>query len=376
MNRNPVIGVVGLGTMGLGIAQVFAQAGFSVLATDATPETRDSARARLAAALDGRIAHGRLTREAAAALLDRLEIVARPEAMAPAGLVIEAIIEALAPKQALFAALESVLAPDAVLATNTSSLSVAAIAAPLAWPARVLGLHFFNPAPAMKLVELVTLPATSPDAATLARDVTEAAGKTVIAAPDCPGFIVNRCARPFYGEALALLEEGRSASDIDAAMLAAGYRLGPFALIDLIGADVNLAATEGLASAMQGNPRYHVFDSLRAQVARGDLGRKTGRGFLHPSAPGAAPADAAAIALRIEATLVNEAASLLADGGTDAEGIDMAMMLGLNFPRGPFAAARAQGFDRIRATLHALEAQAPSRLRGRYLVSEPLKTMQ
>jgi 3-hydroxybutyryl-CoA dehydrogenase len=162
----------------------------------------------------------------------------------------------------------------------------------------------------------------------------------VIACADRPGFIVNRCARPYYGEALALLEEGRSAADIDAAMVAAGYRLGPFALIDLIGADINLAATESLSAAMGGHPRYHVFAALRDQVARGNLGRKTGRGFVHPDAPALPPADAEAIALRIEAALANEAAWLLSEGGVTAEGIDTAMKLGLNFPAGPVRGPR------------------------------------
>jgi 3-hydroxybutyryl-CoA dehydrogenase len=260
-----------------------------------------------------------------------------------------------------------------VLATNTSSLSVAAIAQGLKHPERVVGLHFFNPAPAMKLVELVATPATAPAALALARQATEAAGKTVIACPDTPGFIVNRCARPYYGEALAMVEEGRTPAEIEAAMRTAGYRIGPFGLIDLIGADINLAATEGLNRAMGGHPRYHVFATLRAQVARGALGRKSGEGFLTP--PPASlppPADAEAIALRIEACLVNEAAWLLAQGGVTRDGIDTALKLGLNFPRGPFEMLAAHGRDRIRATLAALEATAPPALKTRYLPAPPL----
>ncbi len=227
---------------------------------------------------------GKLTAAARDALIARVAVVPGPDAMGKAGLVIEAVIERLDVKAALFRALEASVAPEAVLATNTSSLSVASVAAGLAHPARVLGLHFFNPAPAMRLVELIAPPGTDPRASALARQVCEGAGKVVIDAPDRPGFIVNRCARPYYGEALALLAEGRAAGEIDAAMVAAGYRLGPFSLIDLIGADINLAATEGLAAAMGGHPRYHVFAALRAQVARGDLGRKTGKGFVFPDA--------------------------------------------------------------------------------------------
>lgn len=372
MAERPVIGVVGLGTMGLGIAQVFAQAGFSVLATDATDEVRATAASRLAGALEARVAAGKLTGADRDAALGRFQVLGSVKDLAEAGLVIEAIAERLEAKRSLFATLESVVRADAVLATNTSSLSVAAMAQGLAHPGRVLGLHFFNPAPAMRLVELIAPPGCDAASVDLARRTVEATGKTVIPCPDRPGFIVNRCARPFYGEALALLEEGRAATEIDAAMLTAGYRIGPFALIDLIGADINLAATEGLSAAMGGHPRYHVFAALRAQVARGDLGRKTGRGFVYPSDSGAAPADAEAIVLRIEAALANEAAWLLVEGGTTADGINQALMLGLNFPRGPLDSLRRLGPARILNTLAVLEAQAPPHLKGRYLPSPVL----
>ncbi|MFN7598245.1 MAG: 3-hydroxyacyl-CoA dehydrogenase NAD-binding domain-containing protein, partial [Cereibacter sp.] len=302
----------------------------------------------------------------------RVQIVGSVSGLATAGLVIEAIAERPEAKRSLFATLEGIVGPDAVLATNTSSLSVAALARGLAHPGRVLGLHFFNPAPAMRLVELIAPQGCDQASVDLARRSAEAAGKTVIPCADRPGFIVNRCARPFYGEALALLEEGRPAAEIDAAMLSAGYRIGPFALIDLIGADINLAATESLSAAMDGHPRYHVFQALRAQVARGDLGRKTGHGFLFPAEAGAPPADADAIILRIEAVLANEAAWLLAEGGTTAEGINQALMLGLNFPRGPLDGLHRYGPARILDTLAKLEAQAPPHLAGRYVPSPAL----
>ncbi len=359
-----VVAVIGLGTMGLGIAQVYAAAGFSVLATDADPATRDSAGARLAAALAPRVTAGRLSAADAEALRSRLIVVPDLRDLHPAALAVEAIVERAEPKRVLLGALEDVLAPQAVVATNTSALSVAGLARGMRHPGRLLGLHFFNPAPAMKLVELVPHAGTDATALALARRLTEAAGKTVIDAPDRPGFIVNRCARPFYGEALAHMEEGRTPGEIDAAMVAAGYRMGPFALIDLIGADINLAATGGLSAAMGGNPRYHVFDALRAQVAAGALGRKAGRGFVDGPLP-PPPADADTIALRIEATLVNEAHWLMAEGGTTEAGIDTAMTLGLNWPRGPFALCAGHGPVRIRETLAALEARTA--LTGRYL---------
>ncbi len=358
-----IIGVAGLGTMGLGIVQTYAQAGFSVLATDAHGPARDSALARLAAALAPRVAKGAMTDEARDALLARVAVIDNTDQFIPAALIIEAIVERLDAKQALFAALAAA-APEAVLATNTSSIPVHQIAAGLARPERLLGLHFFNPAPVMKLVELIGPAGCDPQALALARQVTEAAGKTVINAPDRPGFIVNRCARPFYGEALALLEEGRSPGEIDAAMQAAGYRLGPFALIDLIGADINLAATEGLSAAMGGHPRYHVFAALRAQVAAGALGAKTGRGFTFKGEAAPVPPDAASIVARIEAALVNEACWLLSEGGVTRDGIDTALKLGLNFPRGPFGMLDHHGAATIRATLAALEAATS--LKGRY----------
>ena len=372
MTGKPVIGVAGLGTMGLGIAQLYAQAGHKVIVTDAQEATRLSARDRLAAALDQRVKAGKLAEAERDATIANLVVAADVPAMNDASLVIEAVVEDLAVKQSLFAALERHVAPDAVLATNTSSLSVAAIMCELRHKERGIGLHFFNPAPVMKLVELAVPPAASPAAVNLARAVTEAAGKTVIACKDTPGFIVNRCARPFYGEALAMLEEGRSASGIDAAMLQAGYKLGPFSLIDLIGADINLAATRGLSAAMGGHPRYHVFTALTEQVASGHLGRKSGQGFLFPATPGAAPGDWESIALRIEAALANEAAFLAAESGLAPQDIDTALKLGLNFPRGPFESAHRHGIGNVRAMLAALEAAAPPHLRARYAISAAL----
>ena len=362
----PMIGVVGLGTMGLGIVQVFLMAGFRVVATDAYAPVLTTAPLRLAQTLDQRIHAGKLTFEARNAALRRLRLVTQIDGFARASLVIEAIAEDLTAKRALLADIEAVVSKDAILATNTSALSVAAVAQGLARPKSVLGLHFFNPAPAMKLVELVGHAQTSAAALRQVRDLAEAAGKTVISAPDRPGFIVNRCARPYYGEALAMLEDGISVGQIDAAMLAHGYKIGPFGLIDLIGADINLAATEGLSAAMGGHPRYHVFDALRAQVASGNLGRKTGRGFIYPAVAAAASANADEIALRIEAVLINEAAALLAEGGTTRDAIDTAMTLGMNFPRGPFAALKLHGARRILGVLAGLAARAPLHLRGRY----------
>lgn len=369
-----VIGVVGLGIMGLGIAQVYAAAGHSVLACDGYAPARDSAKDRMRQGFQKRVAAGKLAESDMTATLARFEVVNDLAGLALCDMVIEAIAERLDAKKALFVDLEGVLQPSAVLATNTSALSVTEMAKGLNRPERLLGLHFFNPAPVMKLVELVTRPDNAPDAVALARSVTEAAGKTVTQCADRPGFIVNRCARPYYGEALALLEEGHSAAEIDAAMLAAGYRLGPFALIDLVGADINLAATQGLHAAMGGHPRYYIFPALAAQVESGNLGAKTGQGFV--TGLTVAPQANDAIVRRIEATLANEAASLLDEGGVSEQDIDLAMKLALNFPRGPFESARAWGMDAILHELTQRAADAPPHLQGRYDISPSLLSLR
>lgn len=361
-----LIGIVGLGAMGLGIAEAFAQAGHDVVATDSFPQALETAMARLAEGLDQKVAAGKRTPLERDAILARITVGPTVDTLKPAVLVIEAIAERLDAKAALFAELDGLVSPDCILATNTSSLPVQAIMNGLAGERRCLGLHFFNPAPVMKLVELVVPEAASRSVVERARTLVESIGKTVIACLDTPGFIVNRCARPFYGEALALLEEGRSAADVDASLVAAGYRLGPLSLIDLVGADINLAATESLFDAMGQHPRYHVFAPLRTAVSEGRLGRKSGQGFLYPERPGAAPADAADIVLRIEALLANEAATLVADCGIAAADIDTALKLGLNFPRGPFESARAWGAERILGVLARLEAIAPASLKPRY----------
>lgn len=368
------IGIIGLGAMGLGIAQIYAQAGHDVIATDASAAARNSAHNRLEQQLAPRVAKGAMTHAAMEATLGRLAVVDTLESLAPADLVIEAVLERLDVKQAVFSTLGPLLAPHAVMASNTSSLSISAISQGLMRPEQVLGLHFFNPAPVMKLVELIPHQGTDSQALALARRLTESAGKTVIQCADRPGFIVNRCARPFYGEALALLEQGRSAAEIDAAMQADGYRIGPFGLIDLIGADINLAATESLYAAMDGSPRYHVFGSLKAQVESGTLGRKSGRGFVFPDATISPPADADLIVRRIECALLNEAAWLLSEGGVTADGIDTALQLGLNFPRGPFAALMRYGREGALETLASLERAAPAHLKGRYLPAPSLIT--
>jgi 3-hydroxybutyryl-CoA dehydrogenase len=287
------IGVVGAGTMGAGIAQVAAAAGRRVLIADAVPGAAERAVAGIRDRVKAQVAKGRLSLDP-----DTLDLTAVDSADYFAGceVVIEAIIEDLAAKRALFAELETVVAADTILASNTSSLSPTALAAGLEHPERLVGLHFFNPVPAMKLVEVISGLATAPDVAAAAADLAAAWGKTVVRSTATPGFIVNRIARPFYAEAWRLYEEhATAAQNIDAVLTGAGgFRMGPFALMDLIGHDVNEAVTRSVWAAFGYDPRFAPALAQRALVEAGWLGRKSGRG-MYPAdgAPAPTPAPAA-----------------------------------------------------------------------------------
>ncbi|MBA4136779.1 MAG: 3-hydroxyacyl-CoA dehydrogenase [Opitutus sp.] len=266
--------------MGAGIAQVAAAAGHRVLLVDTQPGVAANAKARLAEVLAKLVEKNRLAAAERDALLARIEPGESIAALASASVVIEAIVENLPAKQALFRELEAVVAPGTVLATNTSSLSVSEIAGALARPERFAGMHFFNPAPLMPLVEVVAGGRTSPAVVGTLTELAHAWGKTPVQAKDSPGFIVNRGARPFYGEALRFAEEtGVDAVTIDALLRAAGFRMGPLELIDLIGAEINLAATRSVFAATGNDARYRPSRLVEENVAAGRLGRKSGRGF-------------------------------------------------------------------------------------------------
>jgi 3-hydroxybutyryl-CoA dehydrogenase len=281
--------VVGAGLMGAGIAQVAAQAGHAVTLFDNRLGAAAAAKAKLAQTLDGLAAKGKLTAEAAQATLARITPV---DALAPADLVIEAIVENLDVKRALFAELEALLADEAVIATNTSSISVTALARGMQRPERLVGMHFFNPVPLMKLVEVVWGLGTDAAVAQAVFDLAARWGKVPVHARSTPGFIVNRIARPYYAEALMLLQERAAAPEvIDACLRAAGFRMGPCELMDLIGHDTNFAVTQSVFAANFFDRRFTPSLVQQELVDAGFLGRKTGRGFYrYPEGAPALPA--------------------------------------------------------------------------------------
>ncbi len=276
------VAVVGTGTMGQGIAQVAAAAGHPVLLHDAAPGRAAEAVAAVGARLDRLAEKGRLTPAARDAARAGLRAVDTPADLAGAALVVEAVAEVLEVKRALFAALEDVVADDCLLATNTSSLSVTAVAGALRHPGRLVGLHFFNPAPLMPLVEVVSGHATEPAVAAAAHATATAWGKTPVRCADTPGFVVNRIARPYYAEAFRLLEErAADPATIDAVLReAGGFRMGPFELTDLIGQDVNEAVTRSVWEAFFHDPKFTPSLAQRRLVESGRLGRKSGHGWF------------------------------------------------------------------------------------------------
>jgi 3-hydroxybutyryl-CoA dehydrogenase len=273
-------GVVGLGTMGAGITQVLLEGGCEVVGRDVDDAALERARARIEAGLARRVEKGLRSDEERSAALARLTLTQDLTALAGSQLVIEAIAEDIAAKRQLFAALDGICGATAVLATNTSAISVTAIAAGSAHPERCLGLHFFNPAPLMPLVEVVRAERTGDEPYAAAGALMEACGKQAVRCGDTPGFVVNRLLIPLLNDAVRTLDEtGVSAADIDAAMTAgAGWPMGPFRLIDLVGIDVHVHAAEALHAALP-EPRMAPPPRLRQMLDAGLLGRKTGRGF-------------------------------------------------------------------------------------------------
>lgn len=281
LSQEKIVAVIGAGTMGAGMAQVAAKAGHPVLLFDVAEGAAERGIAQMAKGLDKLVNRGRMTADEQQNLLARIIPVNKLEALAAADLVIEAIVEKLEIKQSLFSELEALCGQHTILASNTSSLSITAIGAALERPERLVGMHFFNPAPIMKLVEVIRGLATDAEVAETVFDTAQSWGKKAVHARSTPGFIVNRVARPFYAEALRVLEEGgANAPTIDALIKGAGgFRMGPFELMDLIGHDVNYAVTCSVHAAYYGDQRFTPSLTQKELVDAGFLGRKSGRGF-------------------------------------------------------------------------------------------------
>ncbi|MGH7695620.1 MAG: 3-hydroxyacyl-CoA dehydrogenase NAD-binding domain-containing protein [Gemmatimonadaceae bacterium] len=376
---------MGAGAMGAGIAQIAALRGHTVVLGDAQSSACDVARDRIVKALARDVEKKRLQQADADAALERLLLThvdsARGyDAFGACDFVIEAIVESLDAKRGAFRQLESAVSDDCILASNTSSLSIAAIAAACERPQRAIGVHFFNPATVMPLAEIV--PGVRTDAAVVAtaRGIVDGWGKTTVLALDTPGFIVNRVARPYYGEALRILDEGLATiSDIDWAMTTlGGFRMGPFELMDFIGHDVNYVVTESVWTALYYDPRFKPSLTQRRLVEAGLLGKKSGRGFYDYADGAARPAATedralgARVVNRILAMLVNEAIDAVYHRITTVADIEVAMTKGMNYPKGLLAWGEEIGLDKVLAEIDRLHDEYHE---DRYRASALLRRM-
>ena len=347
------VGIIGGGTMGSGIAQVAATAGCKVKLFDTSQEALDKAKAGLEKILLRLIEKGRMASEEKNRIQANIRYVDSLKELADSDLTIEAIIENIDIKKKVFSELESYVSYTCIIASNTSSLSIASIAASLKKPERCVGIHFFNPAPLMKLVEVIPAIQTSSETLEKAIDTIASWKKTVAVAKDTPGFIVNRVARPFYGEALRIYEEGiADFATIDYSLKTiGGFRMGPFELMDFIGNDVNYTVTETVFTAFYFDSRYKPAFTQKRFAEAGYLGRKSGKGYYDYTEGATKPTPiknevlARGIFDRVLVMLINEAADALFFNIASAEDIDNAMTKGVNYPKGLLAWADEKGIN-------------------------------
>jgi len=351
--------------MGSGIAQVAATSGCAVKLFDTNQKALDKSKVELEKILSRLIEKGRMDAIGKSRIQNNIKYVNGLKALSDSNLIIEAIIENLDIKKKVFSELESHVSADCIIASNTSSLSIASIAASLQKPERCIGIHFFNPAPLMKLVEIIPAIQTSKEVLEKSIQTISDWIKVVAIAKDTPGFIVNRVARPFYGESLRIYEEGiADFATIDYSLKTlGGFRMGPFELMDFIGNDINFTVTETVFSAFYFDPRYKPSFTQQRYFEAGYLGRKTGKGFydydtdgkmIRSSLPEPVEGQAQQIFNRVLVMLINEAADALFLNIATAEDIDNAMMKGVNYPKGLLAWADEKGIDWCEKKIDAL----------------------
>jgi 3-hydroxybutyryl-CoA dehydrogenase len=357
------IGIVGAGSMGSGIAQVAATAGHIVHLFDTNKEQLEKAESKLAKIMLRLAEKGRVTEHEANDIMRRINYCSELEGLKSSGLIIEAIIENLDVKKSVFKKLEDLVSADCILASNTSSLSIASIAAACDKAERVIGIHFFNPAPLMPLVEIIPAVQTSDEITNTSRELIDSWKKVTVLAKDTPGFIVNRVARPFYGEALRIYEEGvADFATIDWAMTEiGGFRMGPFTLMDFIGNDINYTVTETVFAAFYYDPRYKPSFTQKRHSEAGWYGRKSGRGYynyadgvMQPE-PKKDPELGKYIVNRIVAMLINEAIDAQFLNIASPEDIDLAMTKGVNYPKGLLVWAKEIGYEECLRRLEELQ---------------------
>jgi len=357
------IGVLGAGTMGIGIAQVAAQCGHQVILADLNTNQLDKAKATLGVTLSKLVDKGKIDASEKLAIENRINYASEIVAFVDCDFVIEAIIEDLEIKKSVFQVLEKTVSNHCVLASNTSSLSIASIGSALTNSERIIGIHFFNPAPIMPLVEIVPAIQTSTETLNSSIELIRSWHKTVVVCKDTPGFIVNRVARPFYGEALRIYEEGiADFATIDWAMVQlGGFKMGPFTLMDYIGNDVNYSVTESVFNAFYFDPRFKPSFTQKRYKEAGFYGRKTGRGFYDYSLDSTAPTPVMDEKLgreildRILCMLINEAIDAVFLQIASVKDVDLAMIKGVNYPKGLLAWADEIGLEEVLLRLEDLQ---------------------